>query len=311
MSIVVVTPNPAVDVTYRVAEQRIGTTQRVRDVRRMPGGKGVNVARVLAALGLTSLSVLPLGGPSGAWVAARLDALGLPTRPVPIAGDTRSTVTVVDGRAHPTMFGEPGPVLTAAEWERVTAAVAAGVQGARLLIVSGSLPPQTPPEIVADWVDVARRAGARSIVDVPGDALLAAAAAGASVVKPNRDELLEATGADGEAAGARSLLARGAGAVVVSRGSAGIAAYLPDGRLELAAVPGVRGNPTGAGDAASAGLARALASDAASDRGFDSALRHANALGAAAVLRPVAGEVDLDTYHRFLAALPWPEMEMS
>ncbi|MCL2516753.1 MAG: PfkB family carbohydrate kinase, partial [Microbacteriaceae bacterium] len=99
--IAILTPNPAVDVTYRVAQQRIGVTQRVQDVQRMPGGKGLNVARVLAALDVPSLSLLPLGGATGAWIAQRLGALGLDARVVPVAGETRQTVTVVDEATHP------------------------------------------------------------------------------------------------------------------------------------------------------------------------------------------------------------------
>ncbi len=113
----VLTPNPAVDLTYRVAEQRIGTTQRVLDVARRPGGKGVNVARVLQSVGARARCVLPLGGASGAWLAENLD---VPATVVPLAGQTRSTVTVVDGEQHPTMFGEPGPAVTGDEWAAVT-----------------------------------------------------------------------------------------------------------------------------------------------------------------------------------------------
>jgi tagatose 6-phosphate kinase len=303
--IAVVTPNPAVDVTYRVDEQRIGVTQRVRHVERRPGGKGLNVARVLAALGEASVAVLPLGGGSGAWVAERLDELGLTARVVPIAGETRSTVTVVDDRAHPTMLGEPGPELGPGEWDALTGAVRAAAAGASVLVVSGSLPPGADPAVVGAWVQAAREGGAQSIVDVSGAALVAAAAAGAAVLKPNREELLAATGAAAEASGARQLLDLGAGAVVVSRGSDGLAAYLPSRTLTLPAVAGVTGNPTGAGDAATAGLALALARGL----GLSEALRHADAAGAAAVLRPVAGEIDTDAYVRFLAALPAPHEE--
>lgn len=306
-AIVVVTPNPAVDVTYRVDEQRLGVTQRVRDVRRMPGGKGLNTARVLAALGTASVSVLPLGGDAGSWVAERLSALGLATRVVPIAGDTRSTVTVVDDASHPTMFGEPGPTLSAPEWARLGEAVAAAADEASVVVISGSLPTGADPEVVASWVRAAHAAGARSVVDVSGPALLAAARAGASLLTPNRDELLEATGADDESAGAACLLSCGAEAVVVSRGADGLAAHLPHRTLTLAAVPGISGNPTGAGDAATAGLARAF------EDGHDlpDALREAAALGAAAVLRPVAGEIDVAAYHRFAGSLPQPREERS
>lgn len=299
--IVVVTPNPAVDVTYRVDEQRIGTTQRVRSVERRPGGKGLNVARVLAAEGAPTHSVLPLGGASGTWVADAVTALGLRSTAVPVPGETRTTVTVVDDLAHPTMFGEPGPSVPAAAWHVVDDAVRARLDAVRTaaLVVSGSLPAGTPPDVVTPWITDAVAAGALVVADVSGPALLAAADAGATVCKPNREELAEATGCPDERDGALELLRRGAGTVVVSRGSAGIAAHTADAVLEVPAVPGVTGNPTGAGDAATAGLVLALT------RGADlaTALRTAAAFGAAAVLRPVAGEIDHDAAHRFTTDL--------
>ncbi|QQD76111.1 1-phosphofructokinase family hexose kinase [Curtobacterium sp. YC1] len=322
--ILVVTPNPAVDVTYRVAEQRIGETQRVLEVQRRPGGKGLNVGRVLAALDVPSRAVLPLGGTAGRWIADALDALGLAHTDVAVAGETRTTVTVVDDAAHPTMFGEPGPALDPLEWDAVAAAVDELLDGADVLVVSGSLPGGTDPAVVACWVTAARAHGVRTVVDCSGPALLAAATAGVTVCKPNREELLAATGTDDERTGALHLLARGAAVVVVSRGSDGIAAHTAEHVLEVPAVPGVSGNPTGAGDAATAGLVRALVTDEdgtalheqddtgryggtpLDDATLLRALRSAAAHGAAAVLQPVAGEVDPADVHRFLSGPPAP-----
>lgn len=307
--IVVVTPNPAVDVTYRVAEQLVGVTQRVLGVERRPGGKGLNVGRVLAATGADTHAVLPLGGTTGRWVADAVDALGLAHSDVPVSGETRTTVTVVDDRAHPTMFGEPGPAVTSAEWARVTHEVDRMLadRAVRALVVSGSLPVGADPDVVGRWVTAARAHGIVSVVDCSGAALLAAARAGATVCKPNREELLDATGARDERAGAVSLLERGAATVVVSRGTDGIAAHTRGGVVEVPAVAGVSGNPTGAGDATTAGLVRALVTGRRPDDGpgdvvVDArALRAAAAHGAAAVLSPVAGELDPADVARFLA----------
>ncbi|PZE32568.1 1-phosphofructokinase family hexose kinase [Curtobacterium sp. MCLR17_055] len=335
--ILVVTPNPAVDVTYRVAEQRIGETQRVLEVQRRPGGKGLNVGRVLAATGVPTHAVLPLGGDGGHWIAHALDDLGLAHTDVAVRGETRTTVTVVDDLAHPTMFGEPGPVLSADEWDTVTSAVeqllddgddgdpggtrgAAGAPAAAALVVSGSLPRDTDPTVVARWVTTARRRGVLSVVDCSGTALLAAASAGVTVCKPNREELLEATGTDDERSGALRLLGLGATVVVVSRGSDGIAAHTAEHVLEVPAVPGVSGNPTGAGDAATAGLVSVLVDvlvgaglpgpdgsvPAPDDATLLRALRSAAAHGAAAVLQPVAGVADPADVDRFLSTPPAP-----
>ncbi|WP_285042930.1 hexose kinase [Plantibacter sp. LMC-P-059a] len=295
--VVIVTPNPAVDITYEVAQQEIGVTQRVHSVVRRAGGKGVNVARVLAALGVPTVQVLPLGGPSGSWLRTALEADGLPTRVVELAGETRSTVAVVDGHHHPTLFAEAGPVVTPEEWTAVTTELAHAVQGASMLVLSGSLPPNTPDTVVESIVRVGLDAGVPVVVDVSGPALLAAARAGATILKPNLEESLDATGTSTLTDARAALLALGAGTVVISRGADGLTAGDATAEHEVPAVPGVSGNPTGAGDAATAGLVAALR---AGDT-LPEALRTAAAAGAAAVLEPVAGSIDLDAFRSFLA----------
>jgi len=299
--LVVVTPNPAVDVTYRVARQVVGETVRVQEVQRRPGGKGLNVARVLRALGRDALAVQPLGGSAGAWVSAQLAAEGMPTEVVEVAGETRTTVAVVDGAAHPTLYAEPGPVLAPPELERLVGAVARACRPGDRLVVSGSLPPGADERTVAGLVAAARGAGASVVVDTSGPALAAACRAGADVVMPNAEEAVTATGATDLDGAVAALLDLGAGQVVVSRGAEGLLAVARDGeRCEQPAVPGVDGNPTGAGDAATAGFTAALDAGA----GTSDALRWAAVCGAAAVLQPVAGVVDVDHLAQLEQRLP-------
>jgi tagatose 6-phosphate kinase len=294
--IVVVTPNPAIDVTYRLERQSVGETHRVLETMKRPGGKGVNVARVLDSLGLDAVSMLPLGGTSGQWMLATLHDLGLRVASSPIAGETRTTVTATDDAAHPTVFSEPGPVVSEAEWGLFATELRSQLVGASMLIISGSLPQKSDASLVASWVSEARRAGVRVLVDATGPALLAAARAGADILKPNLQEIIDSTGATTAEDGSDMLLGLGAQLVVVSRGAAGITAREIGREYAVDAVAGVSGNPTGAGDAATAGLAAALIDG----RPILEALRWAAALGAAAVLRPVAGEVDLNAFHTFL-----------
>ena len=139
-----------------------------------------------------------------------------------------------------------------------------------------------------------------SIIDTSGAGLLAAASAGATVLKPNRQELAEATGLGDPLAGARHLLALGAGLVLLSLGEEGmvaLAASDPE-RLHSARLPRVlRGNPTGAGDAAVAAAAVAYATG---QHRIDQVLRAATAWSAAAVLMPLAGDISAE--HTALAA---------
>lgn len=294
--VVVVTPNPAIDVTYGVADQISGESHRVLTVERRPGGKGINVARALLALGHEPVNVLPLGGGAGDWIAVALADLGLAASVTPVAGLTRTCVAVTDPHGHPTVYNEPGPAVSADEWDALLADTARLLADSSMLIVSGSLPAGTDATLVARLVAAAKAANVPVLLDVSGASLTAAARAGADILKPNAQELLEATGEDTLDAAVAAVRALGANLVVVSRGTEGLVATDDAGSYAVPAVTGVSGNPTGAGDAATAGLAAALLDGLP----VGGALAWAAALGAAAVLRPVAGEVDLDAFHRFL-----------
>lgn len=301
---VVVTPNPAVDVTYTVDRLDVGETVRVRRVTRVAGGKGLNVARVLRLLGRDVRAVQPLGGPAGEWIAESLRREGVPGETVPIRGLTRSTVAVLntDGTTHPTLFAEPGPSLDAEEWPRFVETVTRAIQLGDWLVIAGSFPLGTGVAHVTRLIDRARDVGARTLVDTTGELLAAAARAGADIVKANRDEIRETTGVT-DAREAAGILAAGGSAVMVSLGAEG-ALFSRPGRdmVEQPAVAGVHGNPTGAGDAATAGLLAALADG----HDVSSALAWAAVCGAAAVQSPIAGDLDIRSLASLAARLPLP-----
>lgn len=281
--ILTVTLNAALDDTYEVPGARPGEVNRVTAVHRRPGGKGVNVARVLHGLGDEVLAAGLAGGLAGRQIEDGLASLGVPASFTRTAGESRRTVTVVSTEV--TMFCEPGPAITAAEWAAFLGGYESLARGARVVVLSGSLPPGVPPDAYAR---LTRAAPGPVILDADGEALRLGLAGRPDVVKPNADELARASGDRDPAAGIRVLRDAGAGAVVASLGADGVLAGTPDGVLRAALDRPVPGNPTGAGDALVAGLASGLAGGLP----WPDRLRHAVALAACAVRSPVAGEVD-------------------
>ncbi|MFF6640118.1 1-phosphofructokinase family hexose kinase [Streptomyces althioticus] len=295
--ILTVTLNAALDVTYGVDSLRPRTSHRVGAVHRRAGGKGVNVARVLAGQGRAVTVTGLVGGPTGALIREDLRGIpGLRDELVPVSGESRQTVTVVSGDdGDATVFNERGPQVGPAEWRAFTDRFAELVREASVVALCGSLPPGLPSDAYARLISRAARSGVPSVLDTSGAPLLDALDARPDVVKPNAAELAAATGCDDAVAGAERLRALGARAVVVSSGPGGLLAVTPDGRR--CAVPPERlaGNPTGAGDACVAALAAGLADGAP----WGDVLREAVALSAAAVACPVAGDVDSAAYERF------------
>ena len=205
--------------------------------------------------------------------AADLQAAGILHHLVPVAAATRRTIALVD-TAHgntTSIFNEVGPALGAAEWQALAAAVVdnlAGVQtadGVRkpgVLVGSGSLPEQAPADFYPALVALAHGAGVPAIIDTSGSGILAAARAGADLLKPNNHELMEAVGESNLVSAARKLMDLGAKRVLVSVGEEGMLAFSADapGRYIQAKLPApLSGNPTGAGDAAVSAAAVALA----------------------------------------------------
>jgi tagatose 6-phosphate kinase len=290
--ILTVTPNAALDVTYEVDALTRHTSHRVRAVTERAGGKGLNVASVLARLGHDVVVTGSAGGATGARIRADLDARDIAHSFVEGDGEARRTLTVVsraDGDA--TVFNEPGPVQSPGSWQALVDHVGALVleTGATVVVLSGSLPPGFPADGYAALVRLCRAAGAAVILDADGETLRLALPAGPDLVKPNRAELTEATGADDPARGVEALRALGARDVVVSAGPDGLTWYAADGTAVRARLDAsLDGNPTGAGDAVVAALAAGLVGG----QSHDLVIRDAVAWSAAAVLQPVAGLVD-------------------
>lgn len=288
--ILTVTPNPAYDVSYETPGLEPGQVHRVSAVHRRPGGKGVNVAAVLVALGEPVVAT----GFGTAEFAADVERLGVRASFVEALTHVRNTVAVFDGD-RTTSLWEAGvrptdPTAAEAELRRRVRQLLPDVG---CLVVSGSLPPGIGTDLPADLARLAHEQDVPCLVDVSGAALAGAADVPGVVLSPNADELAElVTVTDGVAAAARALVARGAGAVFATRGADGIVVASPDGCWVVPAVPGVVGNATGAGDAAAAAIARGLAAGDPPARIAEDAV----ALAATAVASPVAGTVDPDVY---------------
>jgi tagatose 6-phosphate kinase len=295
--ILTVTPNVALDITYRVDQLTPGSSHRVRGVTERAGGKGINVASVLHALGHDTMIFGFIGNATAAAVTTDLARGGLAHELIPIEGPTRRSIAVVDSsNGEATLFNEPGPRVPASSWEDLEAMLTARLPEATALVVSGSLPPGADDDACARLVRLAAAHRVTVLVDTVGAALLQAAAAGADIVKANSSELLDTTGLSDVTAAALALRRRGAKAVVASLGAAGMTAFTPGGSWRAAPPTRIVGNPTGSGDAATAALiAGAVAGAPWPDR-----LRDAVALSAAAVTQPTAGSFDMDHYVRFV-----------
>ncbi|MCM2394203.1 1-phosphofructokinase family hexose kinase [Streptomyces albipurpureus] len=304
--ILTVTLNTALDITYRVDALIPHGSHRVHEVVERPGGKGVNVARVLSALGQECIVTGFAGGAVGAVVRQLLAPLTVQDALVPIAGSTRRTIAVVDGASgDTTQLNEPGPTITAEEWASFLRAYGVLLHHANAVALCGSLPQGVHVGAYAELIRRAHAAQVPVLLDTSGEPLRRGIAARPDLVKPNLDELAQLTGSREPLRATREARRRGAHTVVTSLGAAGLLAATGQGVWHASPPAPVKGNPTGAGDSVVAALLAGLVEGVA----WPERLAHAVALSAATVLAPTAGEFDRTGYETLLPLVTVTEQE--
>ncbi|GIF72668.1 1-phosphofructokinase family hexose kinase [Asanoa siamensis] len=295
--IVTVTLNPSLDRAIEIDHLARGDVLRARSARLDPGGKGVNVSRALLANGVASRAVLPCGGDEGAQLVRLLAAEGVDLVAVPIGGQTRSNITLAEPDGTVTKVNEPGPTLSAVEFDAVTGQALAAAGTAGWVVVCGSLPPGVTPAAFGRLCDRIVAAGVRLAVDTSGPALRAAAEAGAHLVKPNREELSDVVGRplgsrSDVIAAADQVRAWGAGAVLASLGADGAILVTADTVVSGTAAVTAPRSTVGAGDALLAGFLAALTRSEAAAAGATGPTETANRVSGPATTADTFTAVD-------------------
>jgi fructose-1-phosphate kinase PfkB-like protein len=270
--IITLTLNPSVDKTIHVDKIRSGADLRVKSVRQVNGGKGVNMARALTALGIavetiTLKDIFPLV-------------------------EIRVNTAVVEPSGKTMRFLEPGPYLSRKEWKVVESFVTARLQGIRGLALCGSLPPEAPVDLYARLTYAARRKGVDTVLDSSGIFLTEGVKSKPWCVKPNREEAEVLLGFKIRSVQAvrkalQMLAGYGMTRVLLSLGEDGLAGF--DGRdMVLVKVPVIpQGLTLGCGDCALGGFWAAVLQG----HSFSGALALAAAAGAANVGLDIPGQI--------------------
>ena len=284
--IVTVTPNPAIDIATSVP--MIAPLQKLRctAARRDPGGGGINVARVVQRLGGDAVAVYPAGGSTGQLLRRLVDRENIESVVIEIAEETREDFTVTDERSgQQYRFVLPGAPLCESEWQECLNAVAR-IRGVPFLVASGSLPPNVPDDFYARTASIAKRLGAKAVLDTSGIALAAALKEGVYLLKPNLRELQELANIPLSGpnawveAGSRLVMSGRTEVVALSLGHRGALLITAEAAFRAHAPDVHVVSAVGAGDCFLGAMVLQLACGA----NLVEAFRHAVAAGSAAVL---------------------------
>ncbi|RKQ94067.1 1-phosphofructokinase/tagatose 6-phosphate kinase [Solirubrobacter pauli] len=193
--IVTVTLNTAIDKTLSVPNFRLGRRHRTVEQTTMPGGKGVNVARVLKTLGAPVIATGLAGGATGTRIVDQLTQLSVLSDFVRIGEESRTNTAVIDPTTgEQTEINEKGPKVTPQEIELFVDKLLYLAKGASLCVFAGSLPREVDTDIYAFLIRELRKLNVTTIVDTDGDPLRRAVRAEPDVVSPNILEAEELVG---------------------------------------------------------------------------------------------------------------------
>jgi len=225
--IVTVSLNPALDKTLFVDSFAVDAVNRVLGSRMDAGGKSINVAKIINAMGGDTLATGIIGGSSGKFIQSQLDSMGIRHDFVVTDAATRTNLKISD-RTHRTMTelnerGEPvTEELLRKVWEKIESLVSSG----DVVVISGANPPGMGDEVLADWITRLKDMGIAVALDTVGAPMQLGIRAKPNVIKPNLSELSELFGEQlhylrDVIAAARSIVQQGVDTVIISMGADG------------------------------------------------------------------------------------------
>ncbi len=308
--IVTVTLNTAIDKTLSVPNFRLGRRHRTVEQTTMPGGKGVNVARVLKTLGAPVIATGLAGGATGTRIVDQLTQLSVLSDFVRIGEESRTNTAVIDPtNGEQTEINERGPKISEREIELFVDKLLYLAKGASVCVFAGSLPRDVDSDVYAHLVRELRKLNVLTVVDTDGDPLRRAVRAEPDVISPNVLESEELVGHEfnddeDRMIAVREMCELGARAAIMTMPDGCFAKMTPEGSPE-SVLYRVRVRPgtveprstVGSGDAFLAGFVAARYNG----RDYAGSLAYGVACGAESTQHLGAGLVDPDRVERLLA----------
>jgi 6-phosphofructokinase 2 len=287
--IVTITINPAVDIFVNVARVEPTRKMRTSAPKRDPGGGGINVARVASRLDAQVTAVYPASGAIGRLLTRLLEREGITSVVTPSHAETRENFTAYEeDSGEQFRFVLPGSPLHRAEWEAVLHELENIETKPKFVVASGSVPPGVPSDFFATIARIAKKIGAKAVIDTSGAALKAAIDEGVYLVKPNLNELSDLCGRpldtdEARIAATRNMIKAGEAEVAaLTLGGDGALLVTRDAVWRARPMPIEAVSTVGAGDSFLGGMVAALAKGQTVEEAF----RVAVAAGFAAVMRP-------------------------
>lgn len=280
--ILTVTINPALDKTYNTGSLMIGQVNRMKDLTNIPGGKGVNVTKVLRQFGVDVTATGFVGGYTGEFIVDALGQMGVETAFTTIRGTTRTNMNIIGEDGYVTELLEPGPSVIAYEKDQFLDQFQRLVPKSECVVLSGSLVDGVGEDFYAKLIEICNEHDVKAFLDTRGEPLKKGIEAKPYCIKPNRKELEYAVGkklaTEAEVIqAAYGFIRQGVKKVVVSLGDKGLL-QITKNKVIKAVPPRIKSvNTVGCGDCVVASMVLGLIQD----MGEEETLRLAASVSAA------------------------------
>ncbi len=261
-----VTLNPAIDKTVEIGNFAIDRVNRVEQYREDPGGKGINVSKMVNTLHGDTVALLITGGYTGQQLKEQLDEEGVTYRTFEVEGATRINTKIVD-KVNETFtdVNERGPFVGKDTIADMDAYLTETLTEDDILVLAGSLPQGVPKDIYNHWIRLASAKGTKVILDADGDVFEMGLEAKPYMIKPNDKELemfFDTTFESEESMIEKALeiLEKGIRLVVISQGEKGCLLLAKEGVIKIPPLNVNVQSTVGAGDSMVAAIAHELQS---------------------------------------------------
>lgn len=251
-----VTLNPSIDYIVHVDQLKIGDINRMKNDFKLPGGKGINVSRILQRIDNTSTALGFLGGFTGTFINDWLKAEQIATNFTTVADDTRINIKL-KAEAETEINGQ-GPEVSETD-RNALKEILSQVSAGDIVVLSGSKPASVPTGFYQELIEVIKAQGASFVIDTTGADLMDALEKEPLLVKPNNHELAELyqttfNSVEDIYPFGQRLLEEGAQHALVSMAGDGALLFTKDGIYQSNVLKRPVKNSVGAGDSMIAGF---------------------------------------------------------
>lgn len=183
-----VTLNPAVDYYISMKEFQEGELNLIDNGYTLPGGKGINVSKVLKNFGIESTALGFAGGFTGNYIRTNLKEYGISEKLVELKENTRINIKLKTEKDESEIAGH-SPKISQEEYEKFLNTIKE-IQAGDILVLSGSVPKSLDAEIYKTIIEMLPE-NVKVILDTRGEPFKYALEKGVFLTKPNNVELGE------------------------------------------------------------------------------------------------------------------------